>query len=98
MRDKAVMMSSTTPSAKYSCSGSPLQFWNGSAAIEGESGRANSGAGMSSSLRGSIFNGPALSGAWATQTSDESEPFAGNGPDQTLVVAVVADRLARCID
>ncbi len=29
MRDSAVMMSSTMPSAKYSCSGSPLMFWNG---------------------------------------------------------------------
>jgi hypothetical protein len=31
MRDKAVMMSSTTPSVKYSCSMSPLRFRNGSA-------------------------------------------------------------------
>ena len=29
IRDKPVMISSTTPSAKYSCSGSPLMFWNG---------------------------------------------------------------------
>ena len=34
----AVMMSSTTPSAKYSCSGSPLMFVNGSTAMEGLSG------------------------------------------------------------
>src|SRR5260370_40425535 len=39
-RDKAVMMSSTIPSAKYSCSGSPLMFWNGSTAREGLSGSA----------------------------------------------------------
>ena len=32
------MMSSTMPSAKYSCSGSPLMFWNGSTAIDGLSG------------------------------------------------------------
>ena len=37
-RDSPVMMSSTTPSAKYSCSGSPLMFWNGSTAIDGLSG------------------------------------------------------------
>ena len=37
-RDSAVMMSSTMPSAKYSCSGSPLMFWNGSTAMEGLSG------------------------------------------------------------
>ena len=32
------MISSTMPSAKYSCSGSPLMFWNGNTAIEGLSG------------------------------------------------------------
>src|SRR5208337_446751 len=42
-----VMMSSTMPSAKYSCSGSPLIFWKASTAIEGLSGsvrRAGAGA------------------------------------------------------
>jgi hypothetical protein len=34
------MMSSTMPSAKYSCSGSPDIFWNGSTAMEGLSGKA----------------------------------------------------------
>ncbi len=33
IRVSAVMMSSTIPSAKYSCSGSPLMFWNGRTAI-----------------------------------------------------------------
>jgi hypothetical protein len=42
-RDNAVMISSTMPSAKYSCSGSPLTFWNGSTAIEGLSGSAKAG-------------------------------------------------------
>ena len=37
-RDSAVMMSSMMPSAKYSCSGSPLMFWNGRTAIDGLSG------------------------------------------------------------
>jgi hypothetical protein len=41
-------MSSTMPSTKYSCSGSPLMFWNGNTAMEGLSGRANAGAGRSS--------------------------------------------------
>ena len=36
--DNAVMMSSTTPSPKYSCSGSPLMFVKGSTAMEGLSG------------------------------------------------------------
>src|ERR1051325_8414644 len=38
MRLSAVMISSTLPSAKYSCSGSPLICRNGSAAIDGLSG------------------------------------------------------------
>ena len=38
MRDSAVMMSSTMPSAKYSCSGSPLILVNGRTAMEGLSG------------------------------------------------------------
>jgi hypothetical protein len=37
------MISSTIPSAKYSCSGSPLIFWNRSTAIEGLSGSASCG-------------------------------------------------------
>src|SRR3954462_3470899 len=37
MRDRPVMKSSTIPSTKYSCSGSPLMFWNGSTAIDGRS-------------------------------------------------------------
>src|SRR5215510_14598504 len=37
-RDSAVMISSTIPSAKYSCSGSPLMHWNGSTAMDGLSG------------------------------------------------------------
>ena len=45
------MISSTMPSAKYSCSGSPLMFWNGKTAIDGLSGSgkaAGSGIGFSS--------------------------------------------------
>ena len=42
MRDSPVMISSTMPSAKYSCSGSPLMFWNGSTAIDGLSEVASS--------------------------------------------------------
>ena len=43
MRDSAVVMSSTIPSAKYSCSGSPLMFWNGRTAIDGLSGSGSGG-------------------------------------------------------
>src|SRR6478752_3630069 len=35
IRERPVMMSSTIPSAKYSCSGSPLIFVNGSTASDG---------------------------------------------------------------
>jgi hypothetical protein len=38
--DNSVMTSSAMPSAKYSCSGSPLIFANGNTAIDGLSGRA----------------------------------------------------------
>src|SRR6516165_7892838 len=41
IRDSAVMISSTIPSAKYSCSESPLMFWNGITAIEGLSGKGS---------------------------------------------------------
>src|SRR5215510_8522083 len=40
-RESAVVISSTIPSAKYSCSGSPLMFSNGNTAIEGLSGSAS---------------------------------------------------------
>ena len=40
-RDSAVMISSTMPSPKYSCSGSPLMFWNGRTAIDGLSGNGS---------------------------------------------------------
>jgi hypothetical protein len=50
IRDSPVMMSSTMPSAKYSCSGSPLMFWNGRTAIEGLSGRARRSAGLSAGV------------------------------------------------
>src|ERR1700726_1448843 len=43
MRESAVMISSTMPSAKYSCSGSPLILANGSTAIDGLSGSGSGG-------------------------------------------------------
>src|SRR3974377_566176 len=44
IRDSPVMMSSTTPSTKYSCSGSPLRLANGNTAIDGRSGSGSAGA------------------------------------------------------
>jgi len=43
MRDSAVMISSTMPSAKYSCSGSLLILAKGSTAIDGLSGSGSTG-------------------------------------------------------
>src|SRR5216683_1332359 len=43
MRERAVMISSTMPSAKYSCSGSPLMLAKGSTAIDGLSGSDSAG-------------------------------------------------------
>ena len=42
-RDSSVMMSSVMPSAKNSCSGSPLMLLNGSTAIDGLSARSRAG-------------------------------------------------------
>jgi hypothetical protein len=54
IRDRAVMISSTMPSAKYSCSGSPLILAKGSTAIEGLSGRARGGAVSSGAISGVV--------------------------------------------
>jgi len=45
MRDNPAMMSSTMPSAKYSCAGSPLKFENGSTETDGLSDNASCGDG-----------------------------------------------------
>jgi len=51
MRLSAVMISSTLPSAKYSCSGSPLILASGSTAIDRLSGNANTGLVSAAALR-----------------------------------------------
>src|SRR5579859_839187 len=43
MRDSPVIISSTIPSAKYSCCGSPLMLVNGNMAIDGLSDSAGRG-------------------------------------------------------
>src|SRR6516162_7283990 len=52
MRDSAVMISSTMPSAKYSCSGSPLILAKGSTAIDGLSGSGSTGCASADALLG----------------------------------------------
>jgi hypothetical protein len=57
-REIAVVISSTMPSAKYSCSGSPLILAKGSTAIDGLSGSGNAAGGtVSCSVAG---DGPIL--------------------------------------
>ena len=65
-RDSAVMMSSTTPSAKYSCSGSPLMFVNGRTAMEGLSG---SGSGFGSRTL-AARSGQRVDPNWASDVLD----------------------------
>src|SRR4029077_3335044 len=65
--ERAVMMSSAIPSAKYSCSASPLIFWKARTAIEGLSGSAS--ATVFSDTAGSLRVEEA--GCAATPTSSE---------------------------
>src|SRR5439155_11841712 len=51
IRESAVMISSTMPSAKYSCSGSPLILAKGSTAIDGLSGSGGGSAAPTRALR-----------------------------------------------
>src|SRR5262245_13856367 len=62
MRDSVVIRSSVSPSAKYSCSGSPLMFWNGSTAMEGLSG-SGSGTSATGADGASEAGGDSTSGA-----------------------------------
>ena len=99
MRDSAEMMSSTTPSAKYSCSGSPLRFRNGKHGNGGLVGKLQRVSG-----RLIRVGGPGPCGTEADRwlrfpdLADEPESLAGDGSDQALFLAAVADRLARGID
>jgi hypothetical protein len=97
MRDKAVMMSSTTPSVKYSCSMSPLRFRNGSAAIEGPSGK---GRRLCDCLARCVELGADRGGAIGdlADLADEPESLAGDRSKQALVLPAVADGLARRVD
>jgi hypothetical protein len=68
IRDSPVMISSTIPSAKYSCAESSLMFWNGSTAIEGLSGSASRADGRSGTAGSAAGVGLASAG---TPTSSE---------------------------
>ena len=96
------MMSSLMPSEKYSCSGSPERLANGSTAIavrssagscrcSGSAGRARERLGRSR-VRFAAVRGFRL------HVADEAKTFSRNGADHDLILAAVADRLARGVD
>ena len=87
--DSAVMMSSLMPSEKYSCSGSPLMLTKGKHGNRRPIGQRQSGG--AAGAAGAV---PAAS----PQGADKAEAFARDGADQALLLAAVADRLARGID
>ena len=88
LRDRAVVMSSTMPSEKYSCSGSLLRFAKGSTAIDGLSEVAAERFAWSGVSRCVIF----------ANDSDKSHPPSREGLDQPLCLAVVAQLGARSVD
>src|SRR5262250_2927052 len=55
-RESAVMISSTMPSEKYSCSGSPLMFVNGSTAMVGFTEAAASSSGRGDAPGGALVS------------------------------------------
>ena len=97
--DSAVMMSSLMPSEKYSCSGSPLMLVNGSTAMAGRSGSGMTLRACASPMRlraGAAGDEPMLDAH--SHVADEAKALARDGADQPLLLAAVADRLARGID
>ena len=87
------MISSLMPSEKYSCSRSPLILSNGSTAIAGLSGSASAGPRLFCFCRRS-----GLCIAWPVHGADEANSLAGNGADEPLFLAVVADRVSGGVD
>ena len=99
MRESAVMMSSTMPSAKYSCSGSPLMFGNGRTAIDGLSGRISSrGRYVGRGRHRRLGCQSKASGDGPPHLAHEAESLAGDGADQALLAAAVAHRPPHGID
>src|SRR5712675_1587312 len=92
-------MSSLMPSEKYSCSGSPLMLTKGSTAIRRPVGRRQGRARLVGFVRRRIGGGQG-DGAVRPHlhVADETESLAGDGADQLLVVAAVAERLAGGVD
>ena len=85
-RDSSVMMSSTMPSAKYSCSGSEFRLVKGRTAMEGLSGRASAALALPWASRWPRHP-PAL-----PAPSHETIALPRQRLDQTLFLTVIADR------
>ena len=76
--DNAVMMSSVTPSAKYSCSASPLMLANGSTAIDTRDAFAGAGA---ESMNNALCEPPPTACPWSPACrSRATRPFRTRGP------------------
>ena len=94
------MMSSLMPSEKYSCSGSPERLANGSTAMAVRSSAGN-GRCSGSPVKSSAGTAPArgvIAVALRLHVADEAKALARDGADHGLVLAAVADRLARGVD
>src|SRR5271166_5312491 len=66
-RHNAAVISSTMPSAKYSCSGSPLMFWNGRTTIDGSSGSGSTGEAEEHHSEGCIGSQIIRASVWVTR-------------------------------
>jgi len=74
-RDSSVMMSSTMPSAKYSCAGSSLRLVKGRTAIDGLSGRG-----------GRVSTGAAERGVSADRCSSCTAPTKRNPLPRSVLI------------
>ncbi len=83
------MISSTMPSAKYSCSGSPLILANGSTAIDGLSGSGSAGATAARRPSGPRSRGRVGEGAFRSDTVD---PHRSGDVLDLLLAEVIEDK------
>jgi hypothetical protein len=98
--DSAVIMSSVIPSEKYSCSGSSLMLTNGKHGDGGPAPLRQACSRLHVRLIQRRLTGVCrLTAAWLrAHGPDEAEALARYGTDQLLVLAAVANRLARSVD
>ena len=80
------MTSSTTPSVKYACSGSPLMLSNGNTAIDGLSGRGR----MSEVFGGGVIAVEGVGGIATFGATPSADP--GDASPHLLTAALVVPR------